>query len=72
MPDCIINLVQRQVRPIGSSKARAPVEFGAKLSINVRNGFAFLHHIGCDPYYESDDLILQDKNNKKENGCCPE
>ena len=45
IPDRIVNLVQRQVRPMVRGKARAAVEFGAKISVSVRNGFAFLHRI---------------------------
>ena len=37
MPDRIVNLVQRHVRPIVRGKARAAVEFGAKISVSVRN-----------------------------------
>jgi hypothetical protein len=48
IPDRIVNLVQRQVRPIVRGKARAAVEFGAKISVSVRNGFAFLHRISWD------------------------
>jgi transposase, IS5 family len=45
IPDRIVNLVQRQVRPIVRGKARAAVEFGPKISVSVRNGFAILHRI---------------------------
>jgi hypothetical protein len=72
IPDRIVNLVQRQVRPIVRGKARAAVEFGAKISVSVRNGFAFLHRISWDPYNESDDLIPQAKKYKQEHGCYPE
>jgi hypothetical protein len=72
MPDRIVNLVQRHVRPIVRGKARAAVEFGAKISVSVRNGFAFLHRISWDPYNESEDLILQAKKYKREYGCYPE
>jgi len=67
-----VNLVQRQVRPIVRGKARAAVEFGAKISVSVRNGFAFLHRISWDPYNESEDLIPQAKKYKQEYGCYPE
>jgi len=40
MPDRIVNLVQRQVRPMVRGKARAAVEFGAKISVSVRNDMA--------------------------------
>jgi len=72
IPDRIVNLVQRQVRPIVRGKARAAVEFGAKISVSVRNGFAFLHRISWDPYNEAEDLIPQAKKYKQEYGCYPE
>ena len=72
IPDRIVNLVQRQVRPIVRGKARAAVEFGAKISVSVRNGFAFLHRISWDPYNEGEDLIPQALKYKKEYGCYPE
>jgi len=72
IPDRIVNLVQRHVRPIVRGKARAAVEFGAKISVSVRNGFAFLHRISWDPYNEGEDLIPQAKKYKQEHGCYPE
>jgi len=72
IPDRIINLVQRQIRPMVRGKARAAVEFGAKISVSVRNGFAFLDRISWDPYNEAEDLIVQAKKYKQENGCYPE
>jgi IS5 family transposase len=72
IPDRIVNLVQRHVRPIVRGKARAACEFGAKISVFVRNGFAFLHRISWSPYNESEDLIPQAKKYKQEYGCYPE
>ena len=72
IPDRIVNLVQRHVRPIVRGKARAAVEFGAKISVSVQNGFAFLHRISWDPYNESEDLISQAKKYKQDHGCYPE
>jgi len=72
IPDRIDNLVQGQVRPMVRRKARAAVEFGAKISVSVRNGFAFLHRISWDPYNEAEDLIAQAKKYKQEYGCYPE
>jgi len=72
MPDRIVNLVQSHIRPMMRGKARAAVEFGAKISVSVRNGFAFLHRISWDPYNESEDLIAQAKKYKQEHGCYPE
>jgi hypothetical protein len=72
MPDRIVNLVQRQVRPMVRGEARAVVEFGAKISVSVRNGFAFLHRINWDPYNEAEDLIPQTKKYKQKYVCYPE
>ena len=72
IPDRIVNLVQRHVRPIVRGKARASVEFGAKISVSVRNAFASLHRISWDPYNEAEDLIPQAKKYKQEYGCYPE
>lgn len=72
LPDRIVNLVQRQVRPIVRGKARATVEFGAKIIVSVRNIFAFLHRISWDPYNEGEDLFPQALTYKKGYGCYPE
>ena len=72
IPDRIVNLVQRHVRPIVRGKARAACEFGAKISVSVRNGFAFLHRISWNAYNECEDLIPQAKKYKQEYGCYPE
>ena len=70
--DRLVNLVQRQIRPIVRGKARAAVEFGAKISISVCNGLAFLHRLSWDAYNEGEDLIAQAENYKQDNGCHPE
>jgi len=72
IPDRLVNLVQRHVRPIVRGKARAAVEFGAKISVSVQNGFPFLHRISWDAYNEGDDLIAQAEKYKQDNGCYPE
>jgi len=72
IPDRIVNSVQRQVRPIALGKVRAAFEFGAKISVSVRNGSAFLHRISWDPYIEFEDLIPQAKKYKQDYGCYPE
>jgi len=72
IPDRIVIPVQRQVRPIVRGDARAAVEFGAKISVSVRNSFALLHRINLDPNNEGEDLIPQAKKYKHEDGCDPE
>ncbi len=71
IPDRIVNLVQRPIRPMVRGKTRAAVEFGAKISVSVRNYFAFVHWISRDPYNEAEDLIAQAKKYKQENVCYP-
>lgn len=72
IPDRLVNLVLRQVRPIVRGKARAAVEFGAKISVSVQNGFPFLHRISWDAYNGGGDLIAQVEKYKQDNGCYPE
>jgi hypothetical protein len=72
IPDRLVSLVQRWVRPIVRGKARAAVEFGAKISVSVQNGFPFLHRISWDAYNEGDDLIVQAEKYKQDYDCYPE
>ena len=72
IPHRLVNLVQRHVRPIVRGKARIAVEFGAKISVSVQNGFPFLHRISWNAYNVGDDLIAQAEKYKQENGCYPE
>ncbi|MFH1614064.1 MAG: IS5 family transposase [Planctomycetota bacterium] len=57
--DRIVSLYQPHVRPIVRGKAKSPVEFGAKVSISLVDGFSFVEKIGWDAYNESCDLIEQ-------------
>jgi transposase, IS5 family len=70
--DRIVSLYQPQVRPIVRGKAKSPVEFGAKVSISLVDGFSFVEKIGWDAYNESCDLIEQIKQYHKRFGCYPE
>ncbi len=72
IPDRIVNLAQRQVRPIVRGKATAALEIVAKINVHVRRGFAFLRMISWDPCNEAQDLIPQAKKYKQEYGCYPE
>jgi hypothetical protein len=71
IPDRIVNLVKRQIRPMVRGKARAAVEFGATISVSMRNGFALLHRTSWEPYNEAEDLIAQAKKHKQENSWYP-
>lgn len=72
IPNRIVSLYQPQVRPIVRGKAKSPVEFGAKVSISLVDGFGFVEKIGWDAYNESCDLIEQIKQYHKRFGCYPE
>lgn len=70
--DRIVSLYQPHVRPIVRGKAKSPVEFGAKVSISLVDGFSFVDKIGWDAYNESCDLIGQIKQYRKRFGFYPE
>lgn len=53
----IVSISQPHVRPIVRGKARAKVEFGAKLSVSLVNGYSHLEDLNWEPYNESKDLI---------------
>jgi hypothetical protein len=55
--DRIVSISQPHIRPIVRGKANAPVEFGAKISVSVVNGFSYLENLSWDAYNESKDLI---------------
>lgn len=70
--DRLVSLYQPQVRPIVRGKAKSSVEFGAKVSISLVDGFSFVDKIGWDAYNESCDLIEQIKLYHQRFGCYPE
>jgi len=57
--DRIVSLSQPHIRPIVRGKAGTPVEFGAKLSVSLRDGYVFLDRISWDNFNESGDLKAQ-------------
>ena len=71
--DRIVSIAQPYIRPIVRGKAKAPVEFGAKLDISIdEKGFARLERLSFDAYNESDVLISALENYHKRNGRYPE
>lgn len=54
--DRIVSLSQPWLRPIIRGKAKAAVEFGAKLDISVVNGWARLEVLSFDAYHEAGGL----------------
>jgi transposase, IS5 family len=55
--DRIVSIHQPHVRPIVRGKAKARVEFGAKIAVSMTNGYAFLDRLSWDNFNESTTLI---------------
>jgi len=70
--DRIVSISQPHVRPIVRGKAKSNVEFGAKVSVSLIDGFSFVDRISWDSYNESGDLIEQIKKYHKRFGFYPE
>lgn len=54
--DRIVSIHQPHVRPIVRGKAKARVEFGAKIGVSIVSGYSFIDHHSWDAYNESSDL----------------
>ena len=72
VPDRIISISQPWLRPIVRGKAKAPVEFGAKLDISVVNGFTRLEYHSFDAYNEALKLSDMIERYKERTGSYPE
>jgi hypothetical protein len=70
--DRIVSIYQPHVRPIVRGKAKSPVEFGAKVSISLVDGFSFVEKIGWDNYNESCDFKEQIEAYRQRFGFYPE
>jgi transposase, IS5 family len=70
--DRIISISQPHIRPIVRGKAKSNVEFGAKVSLSLVDGFSFVDKINWDNYNESVDLKDQIENYCKRFGFYPE
>ena len=68
----IVSLSQPYIRPIVRGKAGSDVEFGAKISISLVNGYAYLDRIDWEAYNEGGDLINQIECYKVRFGFYPE
>lgn len=68
----IVSISQPHVRPMVRGKSSAMTEFGAKISVSLVNGYAFLDRLSWDNYNESSDLPNQVESYKKRYGCYPE
>lgn len=70
--DRIVSISQPHVRPIIRGKASASVEFGAKLSVSVVDGFVFCEKLEWDAYNDGNTLIDSLERYKEKNGFYPE
>lgn len=68
----IVSVSQPHIRPIVRGKSGNEVEFGAKISVSVVNGFSYLDRVSWDAYNENKDLIGQIKSFKERFGHYPE
>jgi transposase, IS5 family len=55
--DRIVNIHQPHIRPIVRGKAKAKVEFGAKVAISLVNGYAMIEKMSWDNFNEGTTLI---------------
>lgn len=70
--DRIVSISQPHVRPIVRGKARANVEFGAKLAISIVEGFAYLEKLSWDNFNEGMTLIEAVERYRLRHGFYPE
>jgi transposase, IS5 family len=70
--DRIVSLSQPHIRPIVRGKAGTSVEFGAKLSVSLRDGYVFLDRIDWNNFNESGDFQAQVEAFKHSRGQYPE
>lgn len=67
----IVSISQPHVRPIVRGKTKAPVEFGAKVSISLIGGYAFIDKLSWDAYNEESLLIPAVEAYRSKYGCYP-
>jgi len=70
--DRIVSISQPHVRPIVRGKAGKKVEFGAKISVSLVDGYSYLDRVSWDAYNEGTDLITQIESYRKRFGYYPE
>ncbi|MCF0187161.1 MAG: IS5 family transposase [Bacteroidaceae bacterium] len=73
VPDRIVSISQPYIRPIVRGKAKAPVEFGAKLDLSLdEKGMARIERMSFDAYNESEVLQEAVEKYKARTGRYPE
>lgn len=72
VPNRIVSIHQPHVRPIVRGKAGSDVEFGAKIGVDLQNGYTRIGTISWEAYNENTDLKKQVENYKELHGYYPE
>ena len=70
--DRIVSISQPHIRPIVRGKSGKQVEFGAKISVSLVDGYSYLDRVSWDAYNEGTDLIPQLKSYRNRFGYYPE
>jgi IS5 family transposase len=70
--DRIVSISQPHVRPIVRGKAGRPVEFGAKVSVSLVEGYTFIERMSWENFNESKELIGQIEGYRERFGWYPE
>jgi hypothetical protein len=70
--DRIVSIAQPDVRPIVRGKAKANVEFGAKVAISVVDGYTMMEKTSWDSFNEGTTLIESVERYVERLGCYPE
>ena len=68
----IVSVTQPHIRPIVRGKAGTAVEFAAKVSISLSDGFSFIDHLSWENFNEAGDLAYQIERYKERYGYYPE
>ncbi|WP_235911121.1 IS5 family transposase [Heliobacterium mobile] len=68
----IVSIHQPHVRPIVRGKAKAAVEFGAKVAISLVNGYTRIEKLGWEPFNEGNTLIESVEAYLRRHGHYPE
>lgn len=69
--DRIVSIHQPHVRPIVRGKAKAKVEFGAKINVSLQEGYARIDHFDWNAYNEGVDMIMQVERYRELHGHYP-
>lgn len=70
--DRIVSIEQPHVRPIKRGKASADTEFGAKISVAMKDGYSFLETLNWNNYGEGKELPKHIEEYKERTGVYPE